>query len=121
MVLFLNTQVSIFFCVGFAPLLWRALFYVAYVCNATFHPSSYLGFACLSAILSRVPNGDRYDEMKDNLAGQPVLLNQASEEPERCCGNHGICSHEVLKDGEPNFDCDSNMVRMMKKVASFVT
>ncbi|XP_052187378.1 NAD(H) kinase 1-like isoform X2 [Diospyros lotus] len=67
------------------------------------------------AISSRVPNGDRYGEMKDNLAGQPVLLNQASEEPERCCGNHGICSYEVLKDGEPNFDCDSNMVRMMKK------
>lgn len=29
----------------------------------------------------------------------PVLSNEAGEQSERCCGENGICSHEVLRDG----------------------
>ncbi|KAA8528073.1 hypothetical protein F0562_035058 [Nyssa sinensis] len=58
-------------------------------------------------------NGERAENVED-----PVLSCQASEQSERCCGKNGICSHEVLRDGEP--DCDSSVVqnRIMRK-ASF--
>ncbi|KAA8549782.1 hypothetical protein F0562_001466 [Nyssa sinensis] len=57
-------------------------------------------------------------EKADNTEDQPVLLNQASEQSEKCCGKNGICSHEVLRDGEPY--CNSSVVqnKIMRK-ASF--
>ncbi|KAM7523433.1 hypothetical protein LguiA_013335 [Lonicera macranthoides] len=45
-------------------------------------------------------NGD-FNERAENLADQPVLSSEAGEESEWCCGKNGICSHEVLRDGEP--------------------
>ncbi|KAG6632401.1 hypothetical protein CIPAW_13G156900 [Carya illinoinensis] len=44
-----------------------------------------------------------------NLVNQPVWCSEANEQFEKCCGRNGLCSHEVLRDGETDFD--SKMVR----------
>jgi hypothetical protein len=44
-----------------------------------------------------------------NFVNQPVSRNEANEQFEMCCGENGICSHEVLRDGES--DSGSKMVR----------
>ncbi|XP_034687558.1 NAD(H) kinase 1 isoform X3 [Vitis riparia] len=60
-------------------------------------------------------NGDCSAE---NLTNQPMMCNEARKQSERCCGKHGICSHEVLHNGE--IDSDTEMVnnKFMRK-ASF--
>ncbi|XP_042955627.1 probable NAD kinase 1 isoform X4 [Carya illinoinensis] len=45
-----------------------------------------------------------------NLVNQPVWCSEANEQFGKCCGRNGLCSHEVLQDGETDFD--SKMVRM---------
>ncbi|THG05276.1 hypothetical protein TEA_011230 [Camellia sinensis var. sinensis] len=74
----------------------------------------------LASILlpSGVSNGDFYNERADNSADQPVLLNQTCEQSEVCCGENGICSHEVLRDGDPDSGLDVVQNRFMRK-ASF--
>ncbi|CAK9183470.1 unnamed protein product [Ilex paraguariensis] len=52
-------------------------------------------------------SGDFDDGRAENLGDQLLLLNEAGEQSERCCGKHGICSHEVLRDGES----DSNPIQ----------
>ncbi|KAG6632396.1 hypothetical protein CIPAW_13G156400 [Carya illinoinensis] len=44
-----------------------------------------------------------------NLVNQPVWCSEANEQFEKCCGRNGLCLHEVLQDGETDFD--SKMVR----------
>ncbi|XP_059625040.1 NAD(H) kinase 1 isoform X1 [Cornus florida] len=70
------------------------------------------------ALSSEEQNSNFNDERADKWENQPVLSNQANEQSEKCCGKNGICSHEVLRDGEP--DSISNVVedRFMRK-ASF--
>lgn len=60
-------------------------------------------------------NGDCSAE---NLTNQPMMCNEARKQSERCCGMHGIFSHEVLHNGE--IDSDTEMVnnKFMRK-ASF--
>lgn len=60
-------------------------------------------------------NGDCSAE---NLTNQPMMCNEARKQSERCCGKHGIFSHEVLHNGE--IDSDTEMVnnKFMRK-ASF--
>lgn len=67
---------------------------------------------------SGVSNGDFYNERAGNSADQPVLLNQTCEQSEVCCGENGICSHEVLRDGDPDSGLDVVQNRFMRK-ASF--
>ncbi|CAN4089808.1 unnamed protein product [Withania somnifera] len=45
-----------------------------------------------------------------------VVSDGALEKSDRCCGEHGICSHEVLRDGEHDHDVVPN--KMIRK-ASF--
>lgn len=52
-----------------------------------------------------------------NLVNEQVWQNQRNEHSEEGCMEHGICSHEVLHNGESDFSshvADNN--RMMKKV-----
>lgn len=49
------------------------------------------------------------DTRTNNPTNQPILSYKANEKSERCCSRNGICSHEVLRDGNP--DSDSKMVR----------
>ncbi|XP_059430290.1 NAD(H) kinase 1 [Corylus avellana] len=53
-------------------------------------------------------DGD-YCEAVGNFFNQPVSSNEANKQFEKCCGENGICSHEVLRDGES--DSGSKMVR----------
>ncbi|KAK3026355.1 hypothetical protein RJ639_042652 [Escallonia herrerae] len=62
-------------------------------------------------------SGEHNDERAENLADQPLLCD-AGEQSERCCGKNGICSHEVLRDGEPDFDSNAIQSKLMRK-ASF--
>ncbi|KAI8526145.1 hypothetical protein RHMOL_Rhmol13G0286100 [Rhododendron molle] len=63
-------------------------------------------------------NGDVNGERADSSADQPVLSSQTYKQSEVCCGKHGLCSHEVLRDGEPDSDCNVVQNRMTRK-ASF--
>ena len=47
------------------------------------------------------------DEKTDNLA------RISNDQTEQCCGSNGICSHEVLRDGE----CDSDSKLLLNKFA----
>ncbi|XP_038695050.1 NAD(H) kinase 1-like isoform X3 [Tripterygium wilfordii] len=60
---------------------------------------------------------DFNDKKIENSANKPVMWNQTHERSEDCCMEHGICSHEVLRDG--GTDSDSNMVNKMMRKASF--
>ncbi|XP_035541508.1 NAD(H) kinase 1-like [Juglans regia] len=57
-------------------------------------------------------DSDVDDARMGNLVNQPVWCSEANEQFEKCCRN-GLCSHEVLRDGETDFDS-----KMVKK-ASF--
>ncbi|KAL1808698.1 hypothetical protein ACET3Z_025688 [Daucus carota] len=48
----------------------------------------------------------------------PVLSNEAEEKFETCCGENGICSHEVLLDGEHGNSSNAGKCKLSKK-ASF--
>ncbi|CAL0304333.1 unnamed protein product [Lupinus luteus] len=51
------------------------------------------------------------DDMRtNNPTNQPALCNETNEKSERCSRN-GICSHEVLRDGNPDSDSHSKMIR----------
>ncbi|KAG5517506.1 hypothetical protein RHGRI_038043 [Rhododendron griersonianum] len=63
-------------------------------------------------------NGDVNGERADSSADQPVLSSQTYKQSEVCCGKHGLCSHEVLRDGDPDSDCNVVQNRMTRK-ASF--
>ncbi|GMH11471.1 hypothetical protein Nepgr_013312 [Nepenthes gracilis] len=49
---------------------------------------------------------------------QQEALYQANDQSLKCCGKNGICTHEVLRDGEADSDSESVKNRMTKK-ASF--
>lgn len=51
----------------------------------------------------------------ENKVQHPVLSNEAGEQSERCCGENGICSHEVLRDGH-SFNAGNSK---LSKKASF--
>ncbi|KAL6966558.1 NAD kinase 1 [Sarracenia purpurea var. burkii] len=67
---------------------------------------------------SEETNDDFYGEREDNSGVQPVLLNQTFNQSPVCCGKNGICSHEVLRNGDPDSDLDVVQNRIMRK-ASF--
>lgn len=56
------------------------------------------------------------DERPENFTDQPPLSNEAAEQSERCCWKNGIFSHEVLQDGETNFDSEVVPCKFMRKV-----
>ncbi|XP_031401369.1 NAD(H) kinase 1 [Punica granatum] len=59
-------------------------------------------------------NGDFYSGSAENLENGYAT----NAQPERCCGKHGICSHEVLFDGEAGSQTGRIQNKMMRK-ASF--
>ncbi|GFZ18159.1 NAD kinase 1 [Actinidia rufa] len=63
-------------------------------------------------------NGECDGERTGNSADQTVLSNQTHEKSEVCCGKNGICSHEVLRDGDTNYNFGVVRNRVMRK-ASF--
>lgn len=63
-------------------------------------------------------SGDCNRKNAENLANQPTPWNQVAEQSEKCCGKHGICSHEVLRDGEIDSDAKEAHNKFSRK-ASF--
>nr|XP_010938543.1 probable NAD kinase 1 [Elaeis guineensis] len=54
----------------------------------------------------------------DNLSSKLMVDNPAMEQNEKCCGKHGICSHEILRDEDT--DASSKLVgRRVARKASF--
>lgn len=72
-----------------------------------------------AALFSEKHNAEHKDGRLKQLADQPVQSDGTAEKSERCCAENGICSHEVLRNGEP--DCDTNVLprKMMRKVGAF--
>ncbi|VFQ64001.1 unnamed protein product [Cuscuta campestris] len=70
----------------------------------------------------KVFNGNHNSEHSDgrfkHLIHQPVQSDGTVDKSERCCGENGICSHEVLRNGEPGYDTNVLPDKMMRK-ASF--
>ncbi|PSR86814.1 NAD(H) kinase [Actinidia chinensis var. chinensis] len=62
--------------------------------------------------------GEYNGERTGNSADQPVLSNQTHEQSDVCCGKNGICSHEVLRDGDTDSNFDVVQNKVMRK-ASF--
>ncbi|XP_060197201.1 NAD(H) kinase 1 isoform X3 [Lycium barbarum] len=50
-----------------------------------------------------------------HLTNKPVLSDGAAEKSDRCCGEHGICSHQVLRDGEHDHDASVVPNKMIRK------
>lgn len=71
---------------------------------------------CITVLSSGESNGDVNCERVDISADQPVLSRQTCKQSEVCCGKHGLCSHEVLRDGDPDSDCNVAHNRMTRKV-----
>ncbi|XP_026413694.1 probable NAD kinase 1 isoform X1 [Papaver somniferum] len=70
----------------------------------------------------KLPSPEGYYDCKgkktENLTDQCSLESLANDKSEKCCGRDGICSHEVLRDGET--DSDSKMIHSrMRRKASF--
>lgn len=53
---------------------------------------------------------------ENELVGRKMVSHELAEQSDECCGKNGICTHEVLQDGEP--DCNSTVGKnkMMRKV-----
>ncbi|KAJ4977743.1 hypothetical protein NE237_008523 [Protea cynaroides] len=60
---------------------------------------------------------DTTSKKAGSISDQREMTNLANDQSERCCGKHGICSHEVLKDGEA--ESNPMVVRNIMKKASF--
>lgn len=45
-----------------------------------------------------------------------VASDGAVEKSDKCCGEHGICSHQVLRDGEHDHDATVVPNKMIRKV-----
>ena len=65
--------------------------------------------------------GECNGERTGNSADQPVLSNQTHEQSDVCCGKNGICSHEVLRDGDTDSNFDVVQNKVMRKVLSFAS
>lgn len=68
-------------------------------------------------MLSEEQHKECSDKKENKLAAGLVLSDEAAEEFQRCCGKNGICSHEVLRDGELDRNCNTIQSKMMRKVA----
>lgn len=55
----------------------------------------------------------------ENLAKQPMHCNEANENSEGGCTENGICSHEVLDDGESCLGSKAAHNKMIRKVFFF--
>ncbi|KAJ6385211.1 hypothetical protein OIU77_028407 [Salix suchowensis] len=62
-------------------------------------------------------NGDIDAQRAESLTNQPMLRNETKEQSENCCTN-GLCSHEILHDGETGSQAKAVPNRIMRK-ASF--
>ncbi|GAB2277037.1 NAD kinase 1 [Dionaea muscipula] len=61
---------------------------------------------------------DRQSERTADLNHGLEATHQANEQKLNCCGKNGICTHEVLRDGDTDSDTESVNKRMLRK-ASF--
>ncbi|XP_011045414.1 PREDICTED: NAD(H) kinase 1-like isoform X1 [Populus euphratica] len=62
-------------------------------------------------------NGDINTQQMENSTNQHMLRNEANEQSENCCTN-GLCSHEILHDGETDSHAKAVQNKMMRKVHS---
>lgn len=69
-------------------------------------------------VLSEEHNREYNDKKANKFADQSVQCDEAAEESLRCCGKNGICSHEVLRDGELDRNYSTVQSKIMRK-ASF--
>ncbi|GMH22241.1 hypothetical protein Nepgr_024084 [Nepenthes gracilis] len=61
---------------------------------------------------------DLPSERNEGLSNQEDATYQAIGQTLKCCGKNGICTHEILRDGEADSDCES-VKNGKKKKASF--
>ncbi|GFZ20702.1 NAD kinase 1 [Actinidia rufa] len=61
--------------------------------------------------------GECNGERTGNSADEPVLSNQTHEQSDVCCGKNGICSHEVLRDGDTDSNFDVVQNKVMRKIS----
>lgn len=61
-------------------------------------------------------NRDLNDDRPENFEHQPELSNEDGELSEMCCGQNGICTHEVLQDGETEVGSNTVQYKFMRKV-----
>ena len=76
------------------------------------------GTALMTCITGKSPgecNGDNNAQQMENSTNQPMLRNEANEQSENCCTN-GLCSHEILHDGETDSHAKAVHNKMMRKV-----
>ncbi|XP_039128683.1 LOW QUALITY PROTEIN: probable NAD kinase 1, partial [Dioscorea cayenensis subsp. rotundata] len=59
------------------------------------------------------------DEKLQNSPNQPVMNGPYIEQTEKCCGKHGICSHEILWDEAPRSNTKLAQEMAEAKKASF--
>lgn len=52
----------------------------------------------------------------NELVGRQTVSHELAEQSDECCGKNGICSHEVLQDGEPDRNSTVGQNKMMRKV-----
>jgi hypothetical protein len=57
------------------------------------------------------------EEKAEEFVDHRKLLDEVTDQSERCCGKNDICSHEVLRDGEPNSNSTVVQNKIMRKVA----
>ena len=75
----------------------------------------------VTVLSSGESDGECDGERTGNSADQPVLSNQTHEQSEVCCGKNGICSHEVLRDGDTVSYFDVVQIKVMRMVLSFAS
>ncbi|CAH9070553.1 unnamed protein product [Cuscuta europaea] len=63
-------------------------------------------------------NSEHRDGRLKHLMGQPVQSDGTADKSGRCCGENGICSDEVLRNGEAEYNTNVIPHKMMRK-ASF--
>ena len=56
-------------------------------------------------------NRDAPNKETADLADQQEMQRPPSGQNGRCCGMNGICTHEVLRNGEATSDSDRKIVR----------
>lgn len=66
-----------------------------------------------------IHSSDHSDGRLKHLMDQPNHPDGTSDKSERCCGENGICSQEVLRNGEPGFDTNNILPDKMMRKASF--
>lgn len=66
-------------------------------------------------------NSDVNGDTPESFEHQPELSNESGDPSVTCCGENGICSHEVLQNGETEVGSKTMQFKFMRKVISFMS